>query len=205
MLDKKQIEMLMKEADKIRLVYVWYEKFIAYDGFAKLGETGCYSLPFYLPVGINLEDSCKIISYLSEKVERELDLEPASIKSVMAVSEILENYGFEKIERYKPKRYHSTSVYTPSMALQIKSTGYKHIPGIVDLITYGGHEKLFKKSSHGENYFDWFTEKVSKDEIFEIFEKALDNAMNTPEFEGIETLTNASANINRDLNNEPTA
>ena len=200
MLNKKEIEKLMQEADKIRLVYVGYEKFNAYDGFAKLGETGCYSFPFYLPTGINLEDSCKIISYLSEKVEKELNLEPASQKSVMAVSGILEDYGFEKIDHYKPNRYHSTSFYTPTMS--INSTGYKHIPGIVDLITYGGQEKHFEKSTHGENYFDWFTENVSKNEIFDIYEKAIDRVSN---FDDIETFTKAFANIDCDLNDEPTA
>ena len=204
MLDEKQIEKLMQEADKVRLVYVGYEKFNAYDGLTKLGETGCCSFPFYLPAGINLEDSCKIISYLSEKVERELNLEPASIKSVMAVSGILEDYGFEKIEHYKPNRYHSTSVYTAYMPIRINSTGYKPIPGVTDLITYGGHEKQFKKSTHGENYFDWFTENVSKDEIFDIYENAIDHVMNST-FDNIETLTKAFANINCDLNDEPTA
>ena len=99
----------MKYKDnKIRLVYVAIEEFNKYVGGKGIGVTFSNSSCFFLPEGMSFENAFKVISYLSEKVEKENDIEPASQHSVAMVSHLLESYGFKKDERSKQGYNHST-------------------------------------------------------------------------------------------------
>ena len=155
----------------IRLYYVALERFTRYGSSEiKLGETYGISSPFRLPHGMSYKDACKVVSYLSEKVEKENNLEPASESSVAMVSKILPSYGFERIEGMEKGHYHAVSDYKPFY--KIKADYFpacKKIDGVVDLFTVGGHFKVFKKTDLNDRYFDWFTEGVTKQEIENIY------------------------------------
>ncbi|MBO5910464.1 MAG: hypothetical protein J6Q15_03035 [Clostridia bacterium] len=150
----------------IRLIYVYFEKFTRHDGTRALGITYGISSPFKLPDGMNIEDACKVVSYLSEKVEAENNLIPASENSVAMVSNILKDYGFSKIEGYPHGHCHMVQEYSYGSKL----VGQKaSINGVVDLFSVGGDFGLFKKSDLYDRYFNWFTESVTKEEINEIY------------------------------------
>lgn len=161
-----------KRLPKIRLYYISIESFknAAYDNNS-LSKTYCISSPFYLPTGMTIEDACKVVSYLSKKVEREHNLEPASIPSVSAVSRQLGKYGFEKRENHEHGYHHTLTEDTYMARKKCMLPGYETIEGVTDLYTVGGDFKLFKKSDLYDNYFDWFTEGVSEEEVTEIYKK----------------------------------
>ena len=62
----KRIIRELGSPNRIRLVYVYLEKFISRMDY-RLGETYGITSPFTLPDGMTMEDVCKVISYLSEK------------------------------------------------------------------------------------------------------------------------------------------
>ena len=153
---------------KIRMSYVGLEVFYRYGtNELKIGETYGIGKPFKIPEDMTIEDACKVISYLSEKVEEDYDLEPASESSVKKVIELLPVYGFEKIDEYQAGHKHIVSKYTPT---KIK-TAIQKCEGVVDLFTVGGQFDTFKNSDLYDRYFDWFTEGVSKQEVLALYRK----------------------------------
>jgi len=60
-----------KRIPTLRLYYVALEKFTRYGtDEIKLGQTYGVSSPFRLPHNMSMEDACKVVSYLSDKVEK---------------------------------------------------------------------------------------------------------------------------------------
>lgn len=157
----------------IRLVYNSIEKYVSHQGSLNFGYTIVISSPFLLPEGVSFEDACKIISYLSEKVEREENIEPASKHSVARVSHILENYGFQKLNAkdfgYDVTFTHGHGIYNPIST--IKSLSIPKAEGVVDFITVGGNVKMFNKTTTKKRYFDWFIPSVSNSNFNEIIGK----------------------------------
>lgn len=167
-----------KRFPRIRLMYVRFEKFYRYynEGY-RIGTTLGVSSPFMIPKGMSLESACKVISYLSEKVEKENNIEPASEDSVALVSKLLEDYGFKKMDvDYTPGHYHSVS--EPRSFSKINTSFDDPIESTYDLITVDGDNKLFKKSVLGTRYFDWFKEGFSKEDIIEVYN---DSYLSVPE------------------------
>lgn len=159
-----------KRIPTLRLYYVALEKFTRYgtDGI-KIGQTYGVSSPFRLPHNMSMEDACKVVSYLSDKVEKENDLEPACEKSVIMVSNILENYGFSKVESKEKGHYHAISEYIPFHTTRATFPATEKIEGVVDLFTVGGDFKVFKKTDLYDRYFDWYSEGISQQEIVDIY------------------------------------
>jgi len=156
----------------LRLFYVSLEKFLAYGtDELKVGETYGISSPFRLPNDMSIEDACKVISYLSEMVEKDNNLEPACEDSVAMVSSILGLYGFDRVEGYQHGHMHAVSEYRPLHKIRAGLPGCEKIEGVKDLFTVGGDCKLFKKSNLSDRYFDWFTEGVSEQEVEDIYKK----------------------------------
>ncbi len=163
-----------KRIPTIRLYYVALERFSRYGEMtkSKVGQTYGISSPFRLPRDMSIEDACKVVSYLSEKVERENNLEPASEKSVAMVSNELTKYGFERVESKEHGHYHAVSEYIPFHNIRAKCFPIcEKIDGVVDLFTVDGDVKLFKKSDLHDRYFDWFTAGISKDEVIDIYDQ----------------------------------
>lgn len=161
----------MKRFDgSIKQIRMVYSAFSVYNGYARgtfLGETCFWSQQFNLPKGMSLNDACKIISYLSEKVEKENLIDEASLESVKQVSGILQNYGFTPVLGTQDKYLHG---HGELPIFKIKSL-CKKVDGVVDLITYGG-EKKFKRSDLHSRYFEWFTKDVKEKEIQQIYDSS---------------------------------
>ena len=166
-----------KRFPKIRLYYVGIEKFTRYGSSEVLiGKTFGISSPFNVPYGMTLDEACKVVSYLSEKVERENNLEPASEKSVALVSKLLCDYGFERIEGYEHGHSHSVAEYVPMKKITVSpavdgKTIHSEIRGVTDLFTVGGDFKLFVRSDLQPRYFDWFTSWVTEEQIKDIYNR----------------------------------
>lgn len=157
--------------DKIRLIYIRMEKFNKGGDplESRIGQTLGVSSPFVLPKGVSLNNACKLVSYLSKKVEEENQLEPASEASVALVSNLLGEYGFSKVEGYNHGHIHVVSYL--HIAKKIEVDHCEVVEGCADLFTVDGSFKLFKKSNLYKRYFNWFDEKTKKEEIDKIFSK----------------------------------
>lgn len=154
----------------IRLFYVALAPFIGYDdGMRKVGQTYGISSPFRLPNGMSIKNACKVVSYLSDKIEEENGLEPACEQSVIMVSSILENYGFKKVEDQDKGHFHSVSLYNPFYGLRTGFPACKKIEGVIDLFTVDGNFGLFKKSDLFDRYFEWYTEGITNQEVADIY------------------------------------
>ena len=166
---RKKVDMIKKiinDLDKgslIRLHYISIVKFMGrYDDLIKYGKTEDLYQPVKLPNGMTNEDAYKVISYLSEKVEKENNLEPASEKSVGMVDALLSMYGFERAKGCgREGHYHSVALQPPRECNTIE--------GVTDLFTVGGHFSLFHKTKTYKKYFDWFTAGVTEKEINDIY------------------------------------
>lgn len=161
-----------KRIPTIRLYYVAFNKFNRNGtGYTYIGQTYGISSPFRLPNEMRIEDACKVVSYLSEKVESENNIEPASEKSVAMVSNELTKYGFERVESKEHGHYHAVSEYIPFTKIRTSIPVSRGIDGVVDLFSVGGDFKMFKKSDLHDRYFNWFTAGVTEQEIIEIYKK----------------------------------
>lgn len=158
----------------LRLYYVAFEPFRSYGlDKEKLGQTYTISSPFRLPKNMSIEDACKVKSYLSDEIEKENHLEPACEKSVIMVSNILENYGFRKVKEISDVYYHevTTTRYDHLPESGANFDGINKIEGVVDLFTVGGDFDVFKNTKLHQNYFEWYSEEVSKQDIVDIYKK----------------------------------
>ena len=116
---------------------------------------------------MTLSDACKVVSYLSQKVEKEQRLNPASEANVVQTSQILHNYGFKKIKGTQGGRSHGVSLYTPCPKI---NDIVPEESDTLDLFTICGDVKLFKNSDMAHRYFNWF-QNVSKEEFDSIYKK----------------------------------
>lgn len=107
--------------------------------------------PFIIPCGMSREDSFKVLSYLTDYIEKEMNLEPCSYKSVAALNDALnlESLGFKRVN------------------LSLDSTS----SDVIDLYTVTGRLQLFKKSNHYQKYFEWYKEDITLDEVINIYQK----------------------------------
>lgn len=180
---KNEIKTEKQKPNRIRLVYVAIGKYLSYDtSEIRTGETYNITSEFILPSGMSMKEACKVVSYLSEKVEREDNLDEASPSSVAKVSNILEQYGFKKVENCPHGRFHRTKDvhgnFLSSFSTfedvdeQIKVDDVlAEKPGVVDLFTVGGDFRLFTRTPMDKRYFEWFTPRVKKEEIEKIYAK----------------------------------
>ena len=141
------------------------EKFTSHDNTKKVGTTINSSQVLFLPSRMTIEDACKVVSYISEKVEKDCNLEPACLESVAITSRILKKLGFNASDSYESGHFHTVSENKPLRKIYLSN----NINGVTDLFTVGGNLKLFNKSDMNERYFEWFTEGVTKEEITEIY------------------------------------
>ena len=159
-----------KRIPTIRLCYVAMEKFKRYGTEeTKVGQTYGFSSPFRLPYEMTIEDACRVVSFLSEKVENENNIEPASEQSVAMVSKVLTSFGFDRVESRPHGHIHAVSEYDPMRRIRSEALGCGEIDGVVDLFTIGGDFKVFERSDLYDRYFDWFTEGVTKQDIVDIY------------------------------------
>ncbi len=130
---------------KYRLYYMKYYR----KQDSTVGAMDWPFIPFMLPEGMNREDAFKVLSYLTDFIERRLDLEPCSYKSVALLDDVLnlERLGFKRINETLDDNE------------------------VIDLFTVAGRVELFKRSKHYSKYFEWYVENVTFDEVKDIYHK----------------------------------
>lgn len=105
--------------------------------------------PFGLPDGMSREDGFKVLSYLTDFIEKRDDVYEASWKSVGTLDGVisLERFGFKRLD-FSPK-----------------------VEDVIDLFTIDGRIRRFKDSKYYDMYFNWYISNVSKNEVEEIYSK----------------------------------
>ena len=134
--------------DTYRLYYVDYHRINEYNGCDKnnIGMVDYPLRPFKLPEGMSREDGFKVLSYLTDDIEKQPDVEPYSLKAVRTLDKVLdlERFGFTRVEETDEDK-------------------------ILNLFTVTGRLLLFQKSKLYSKYFEWYTEGVSRREVQKIY------------------------------------
>ncbi len=104
--------------------------------------------PFMLPEGMSREEGFKVLSYLTDFIEKRDDTEPCSLKSVRTLDGILdlERFGFKRVMEDDENK-------------------------ILNLFTVSGRLLLFKRSKLYPKYFEWYVENVTLEEVTNIYTK----------------------------------
>lgn len=110
-----------------------------------------YFQPFLLPNKMSREESFKVLSYLTDYIEKEKHLLPCSLNSVAILDEILE------LDRL--------------FFVKLNTSYDKCSNEVIDLFTVTGRVLLFKQSKYYSKYFEWYTENVTLEEVKTIYEK----------------------------------
>lgn len=129
-----------------RLGFVWHYRF---NHGKSLGSTEWFGKPFMLPQGMSRNEGFKVLSYLTDFIEKEESYEPCSFQSVIALENILdlEQLGFRRVK---------------DNDMMIK---------VIDLFTVYGRKLYFKLSPYYHKYFEWYTENVTLEEVKNIYAK----------------------------------
>ena len=90
------------DQDIYRLYYVDYHRINEYNGCDKnnIGMVDYPLKPFKFPEGMSREDGFKVLSYLTDDIEKQPDVGPYSLKSVRTLDKVLdlERFGFTRVE-----------------------------------------------------------------------------------------------------------
>lgn len=137
-----------------RLYYVDFHRIGESFRFPEPNNIGIriwHSKEFMLPNGMTREDGVKVLSYLTDFIEKRDDIEPCSLKSVRTLDSVLdlEQFGFTRIK--------------PSLSNDVED--------VVDLFTVTGRLLLFKKSELYSKYFEWYKEEITLEEVEGIYNK----------------------------------
>lgn len=133
-----------------RLYFVNYHRIG--EGYGKqdnnVGMINWPCKPFMLPEGMSREEGFKVLSYLTDFIEKRDDTEPCSLKSVRTLDGILdlERFGFKRVMEDDENK-------------------------ILNLFTVSGRLLLFKRSKLYPKYFEWYVENVTLEEVTNIYTK----------------------------------
>ena len=134
--------------DTYRLYYVDYHRINEYNGCDKnnIGMIDYPLKPFKFPEGMSREDGFKVLSYLTDDIEKQPDVGPYSLKAVRTLDKVLdlERFGFTRVEESDEEK-------------------------ILNLFTVTGRLLLFQKSKLYTKYFEWYTEGISRREVERIY------------------------------------
>ncbi len=133
-----------------RLYYINYHRIGEGYGHRKnnIGIINWRFNPFILPKEMTREEGFKVLSYLTDFIEKREDTEPCSFKSVSTLDGVLnlERFGFTRVEEKDESK-------------------------ILNLFTVDGRLLLFKRSNLYSKYFEWYVENVTKEEVKSIYAK----------------------------------
>ena len=104
--------------------------------------------PFMFPEGMSREEGFKVLSYLTDFIEKREDTEPCSLKSVRTLDGVLdlERFGFKRVKEDDENK-------------------------ILNLFTVSGRLLLFQRSKLYPKYFEWYVENVTLEEVKNIYTK----------------------------------
>ncbi len=138
------------EENIYRLYYVNFHRFGPYYKHGKrcIGLINFPYKPFMLPAGMTREEGFKVLSYLTDFIEKREDTEPCSWKSVETLDGVLylDRFGFTRVDESDESK-------------------------IINLFTVGGRLLLFKQSKFYSKYFEWYTSGITLDEVKDIYAK----------------------------------
>ena len=125
--------------------------YINYHNISNGGERGIIDWsykPFELPKDMTREEGFKVLSYLTDFIEKRDGVDEASWKSVGILDSVIdiERFGFNR------------TMITPSEE------------EIIDLFSVGGRIKRFKNSKYYNKYFNWYTPNITKEEVERIYQ-----------------------------------
>lgn len=137
-----------------RLYYVNFHRIgedFRFPGLNNIGVIDWPCKPFMLPNGMTREEGFKVLSYLTDSIEKRKEIEPCSLESVRILDGVLdlERFGFTRI---------NTQLPTDSA-------------DVINLFTVSGRILLFKKSELYSKYFEWYTKGVTLEEVENIYNK----------------------------------
>ena len=136
--------------DVYRLYYVNYHRIGEYAGRRddNIGVLAWNSKPFMFPINMSYEDGFKVLSYLTDYIEKREDIKPFSLGSVMTLDNVLnlDRLGFRRVEE-------------------------ENEDNILNLFTVSGRLLLFKNCNLYSKYFEWYSENVTYEEVVDIFSK----------------------------------
>lgn len=175
---------LIGNQEVYRLYYVNYDRVLEYSGRRdnNISVIEASYKPFLLPKGMTRMEGFKVLSYLTDFIEKREDVEDCSWKSVEMLDNVLnlEELGFTRSQE-------------------------NNEDNILNLFTINGRLLLFKKSALYQKYFEWYTENVTFDEIVAIYSKYNmefrtpvwnDNILNIKETKHIKKLINKECKRN---------
>ena len=137
--------------DIYRLYYVDYhrigEDYRGQDN-NNIGMINWPCRPFMFPKEMSREEGFKVLSYLTDFIEKRDDINPCSLKSVKMLDNVLdlERFGFTRVNKDDENK-------------------------ILNLFTVSGRLLLFKKSKLYPKYFEWYVENVTLEEVTNIYAK----------------------------------
>lgn len=113
-----------------------------------IGVLEWVSKPFKFPVGMSYEEGFKVLSYLTDFIEKRSDVDVCSLNSVRILNNILylERFGFKQVNEVDESEF-------------------------TDLFTINGRISLFKNSELYPKYFEWYRKGISKKEVKDIYKK----------------------------------
>ena len=136
--------------DVYRLYFVNYHRIGENYGRCdnNIGVINCPCEPFMFPEGISREEGFKVLSYLTDFIEKRCEIEPCSLKSVITLDNVfdLERFGFKRVDEDDEDK-------------------------ILNLFTVSGDSLLFKRSKLYPKYFEWYVENVTLEEVINIYAK----------------------------------
>ena len=138
------------EQNIYRLYYINYHRIGENYGRSgnNVGMINWPCKPFMLPKGMTREEGFKILSYLTDFIEKRDDIEECSLNSIRMLDGVLnlERFGFTRINEDDESK-------------------------IINLFTIDGRVLLFKKSKLYPKYFEWYVEDVTLGEVENIYAK----------------------------------
>lgn len=140
----------MDDKDLYRLYFMEFNRIgLPYNSKANIEVVDWPYKPFKLPSGMTKEDAFKVLSYLTDYIEKDNNIAPASFKSVRILDDILniERLGFKRVD---------TNLSSDSS-------------DVINLFTISGRIRLFKKHKLYNKYFEWYKEGVTKEDVVEIY------------------------------------
>lgn len=140
----------MDDKDLYRLYFMEFNRIgLPYNSKANIEVVDWPYKPFKLPSGMTKEDAFKVLSYLTDYIEKDNNIAPASFKSVRILDDVLniERLGFKRVD---------TNLSSDSS-------------DVINLFTISGRIRLFKKHKLYNKYFEWYKEGVTKEDVVEIY------------------------------------
>lgn len=140
----------MDDKDLYRLYFMEFNRIgLPYKSKTNIEVVDWPYKPFKLPSGMTKEDAFKVLSYLTDYIEKDNNIAPASFKSVRILDDVLniERLGFKRID---------TNLSRDSS-------------DVINLFTISGRIRLFKKHKLYNKYFEWYKEGVTKEDVVEIY------------------------------------